>query len=129
MQKSEITVRIMRDGTKSVLLDGVEIARIMTDPIPAELAHYGQQKTVGPEEKEEREATGHTQGRKGCKAKRINMAFWSKNYKFVQVMSRATGMTMTDFVNTILDDYRSSNADAYRRAKNFLREVQEQDER
>lgn len=49
---------------------------------------------------------GTTQGRKGLKLKRINMAFSDENYLFVQKEARRQGMTMTAFVNAILDDYR-----------------------
>ena len=49
---------------------------------------------------------GTTQGRKGLKLTRIKMAFSEENYQFVQKEARRQGMTMTAFVNAILDDYR-----------------------
>lgn len=47
-----------------------------------------------------------TQGRKGCHAKRINMAFSDDNYEWIRKTARQEGITMTQLVNAILDSYR-----------------------
>lgn len=62
--------------------------------------------TATPEEKRDREAMGNTQGKKGCKMERINMAFTTENYEFIGKMSRFYGKTMTKFVNQVITDYR-----------------------
>lgn len=49
---------------------------------------------------------GTTQGRKGQKLKRINMAFSDLNHDFIKKESRRQGMTATAFVNMIIDEYR-----------------------
>ncbi len=77
------------------------------------------QGAAGKEEQETRMADGKTQGRKGCHAPRINLAFTSTNYDFVKVMSCATGETMTDFINFVLDQYREEHHETYDQAKAF----------
>lgn len=49
---------------------------------------------------------GTTQGKKGFKLKRINMAFSDINHDYVTKESRRRGMSATAFVNQILDEYR-----------------------
>lgn len=50
---------------------------------------------------------GSTQGKKGQKLKRINMAFSDVNHEFIISESRKNGISATAFVNRILDAYRS----------------------
>ena len=42
------------------------------------------------------------QGVKGSKALRINMAFDDDVYRYILLMSKIKGMTMTEFVNDIV---------------------------
>ena len=42
------------------------------------------------------------QGVKGSKALRINMAFDDDVYRYIHLMSKIKGMTMTEFVNDIV---------------------------
>ena len=42
------------------------------------------------------------QGVKGSKALRINMAFDDDVYRYIRLMSKIKGMTMTEFVNDIV---------------------------
>lgn len=86
----------------------------------------GQQQEVTPEEKAEREATGRTQGRKGCKAVRINMAFWSDNHEFIKTMARISGKTMTEYTNLVIAKYREEHPDIYNRAKDLIADLEQQ---
>lgn len=52
---------------------------------------------------------GKTQGKKGHKAPRINMAFSPENYKWIKTRSRQIGISATEFVNTILERERLKN--------------------
>lgn len=52
---------------------------------------------------------GSTQGKKGQKLKRINMAFSDANHEFIVTESRKNGISATAFVNRILDAYRNQN--------------------
>lgn len=54
-------------------------------------------------------AFGETQGRKGCKAKRINMAFSDENHQYLKFESRRNGMSITEFTNMIITKYRNNN--------------------
>jgi hypothetical protein len=47
-----------------------------------------------------------TQGRKGLRLPRINMGFTPANHEFVRRASRMRGQSMTEFVNTLIDDER-----------------------
>lgn len=49
---------------------------------------------------------GTTQGKKGQKLKRINMAFSDLNHEYITKESRRQGMTATAFVNMIIEEYR-----------------------
>lgn len=70
-----------------------------------------------------RSAELRTQGRQGCKAPRINMAFTVDNYEFIRVMSKATGRTMTQFVNLVIAAYRKEHPDILAQARGFLETV------
>ena len=80
----------------------------------------GQQATATPEEQAERAATLTTQGRKGCKAVRINMAFTPENHTFIKVMSKATGRTMAKMINDIIAAYRNEHPELLEKANDFL---------
>ena len=80
-------------------------------------ARKGQQSSASPEEQAERAADLKTQGRKGCKAVRINMAFTPENYEYIQTMSRLRGQSLTAFVNKLIDKHREQNADLYEQIK------------
>ncbi len=51
---------------------------------------------------------GSTQGRKGVKLKRINLAFDDMNYEYIRLEAKRRGKTITEFVNGIIEDYRVS---------------------
>lgn len=77
----------------------------------------GQQGTASPQEAAERAAQLRTQGRKGCKATRINMAFTPENHEFIKIMSSITGQTMTEFANLVIERYRMEHPEIYDKAK------------
>ena len=78
---------------------------------------------VTPEEAAERLANMNTQGAKGCKAARINMAVSPDNYEFIRVMARLTGKTLTGFVNYALDQYREEHSELYKEVKEFFKKL------
>ena len=80
----------------------------------------GQQGTASPQEAAERADQLRTQGRKGCKAVRINMAFTSENHQFIKVMSKITGKTMTQFTNYLVEQYRTEHPELYAKAKEII---------
>ncbi len=82
----------------------------------------GQQGKASPQEAAERAEEMRTQGRKGCKATRINMAFSPANHQFIKIMARATGRTMTETVNLIIGKYQEEHPELMDKAKGFLDE-------
>ena len=79
----------------------------------------GQQTIPSAEEAQERMSNMKTQGRKGLKAVRINMAFSPANHAFIKVMARATGQTMTGALNSMLDTLREANPQIMEEAQKF----------
>ena len=62
---------------------------------------------------------GKTQGRKGCKAHRFNMAFSPKAYDFIVCMARVRGETITGFVNHLIEKCIDENQEVYQKALEF----------
>lgn len=86
-------------------------------------AKRGQQGKASPQEQAERAEDLRTQGRKGCKAIRINMAFSPENHQFIKVMAKATGRTMTEYTNYIIKAYRTEHPEFMEQANSFLQLV------
>ena len=61
-----------------------------------------------------------TQGRRGYKLQRINMGFTPTNLDYIRTMSKAKGMTQTQFVNMILDQHREQAGEAFAKIKELL---------
>lgn len=83
----------------------------------------GEQGTASPEEARERAGKLQTQGRKGCKATRINMAFTPENHEFIKVLAKATGNSMTQFTNLVVAAYRNEHPELMAKANDFLATV------
>ena len=80
----------------------------------------GQQGTASPQEAATRAASLKTQGRKGCKATRINMAFTPDNHEFIKTMARISGKTMTEFTNFVIAKYREEHPEIFEQAKAII---------
>lgn len=91
--------------------------------VRGDLAQATDEKKARPvatqEDKEVREATGRTQGKKGCRAKRINFAFWTDTYDYVNTMARVEGYSIAKFVNTKLLELMAKDK-KYKRIKEVL---------
>lgn len=101
---------------------GISTGRVSAG-IEKSIGNKGQQAAADPEEQAERAAAGRTQGRKGCKAVRINMPFTPDNHQFIKIMSRATGKTMTQVTNTIIAAYRNEHPEYLAKAQDFLEDI------
>ncbi len=64
----------------------------------------------------------NARGLGGVKAKRINMAFTPANHDFLTVLSRMSGMTITDFANKIIDKARTEYKDLYDEAQKLKKQ-------
>lgn len=98
---------------------GINTGRVY-ESIEQATSTKGQQGTVSPQEAAERMAALKTQGRKGCKATRINMAFTPENHEFIKVMAKASGRTMTEFANLVIAAYRNEHPEIMEKAQGFL---------
>ena len=68
-------------------------------------------------------AQGKTSGRKGLKLPRINVAFAPDLYEYVRTMARVRGETLTDFVNDVLRQSMTENAEIYAKAIEFKNSI------
>ena len=94
----------------------------VADALTRGMGGKGRQMDAPPEEKERREATGKTRGRKGCKLPRVNLALWTENHDYVETMSNMYGQSMTDFINGIITEHRERNTH-YQKAKALREEI------
>ncbi len=76
-------------------------------------------KTYTDAQKEALRAAGLTQGRRGVKMRRINMAFDDDVHEYIQTMARVRGETLTAFTNAVFRKSMEDNAELYERAKAF----------
>ena len=58
-----------------------------------------------------------TQGRKGAKLPRINMAFTPQNLEYLRVMAGLRGQSVTRYVNALVEQDMELNRAAYDAAK------------
>lgn len=73
--------------------------------------------------KEDEYDASKTQGKKGMKTNRINMGFSPENYEYLRVMSGIRSMTITKFVNFIIEEDRKQNADLYIKARDLKNSI------
>lgn len=84
------------------------------------VSNKGKQAEPTEQEKHERREAMQTQGRKGCKSVRINMAFTDTNHEFLKVMARISGQSITQFCNYVIEQYRTEHPDIYDQAKAII---------
>ncbi len=64
--------------------------------------------------------TPKTQGKKGQKLPRINMAFDEENIEYLRLISRIRGVSMTQYVNNLLNEDRKVNDNLLKKAEKLL---------
>lgn len=88
-----------------------DAAAVKTDRVYSDLEQATgkrqQQATASAEEIAERRENLRTQGRKGVKAVRLNVAFTPKNHQFIKVYASSTGQTTAEAVNEMIDFART----------------------
>ena len=80
----------------------------------------GTQRPASEAEILERRGKLQTQGRKGCKATRINMAFTPDNHEFIKIMAAISGMSITRFNNYVIEQYRADHPETFEIAKQAI---------
>lgn len=83
----------------------------------------GRQTTATPEEQAERMANLSTQGRKGCKSVRLNLAMTPENHQFIMVLSKVTGRTQAKMVNGIIAAYRNEHPELLEKAHEAIASI------
>lgn len=61
-----------------------------------------------------------TQGRKGAKLPRINMAFTPQNLEYLRIMAGLRGQSVTRYVNTLVEQDMELNRAVYDTAKRLV---------
>jgi hypothetical protein len=61
-----------------------------------------------------------TQGKKGKKLDRMNMGFSPENYEYLRTMAGIHKMTITAYVNYIIEQDRKNNTDLYIKARDLM---------
>ena len=104
-------------NTNNIFTQQIEeaTAELTPEPIPRQKRGGTPSKEVVEQAREQ----GRTQGRKGCKAHRFNMAFSPKSYDFIVTMARVRGETITSFVNHLIEQCADDNAEIYQQALKF----------
>lgn len=64
-----------------------------------------------------------TQGRKGFKMPRMNMSFTPSNMDYLKTMASIHSMSITRYLNHIIERHAEVNAARYQKAKEFLRDA------
>ena len=80
-----------------------------------------ERKVYTEQEAQELRQAGKTQGRKGCKAIRINMAFTPDVHQYIKIMARARGQSVTEFTNYVFRQSMEQNKDLYEQSKSFVK--------
>lgn len=96
------------------------IQEVTADPAPAEIPRRSRNEAYTEEEIQTARAQGRTQGRKGVKAVRINMAFAPDVHQYIKVMARARGESVTEFTNYVFRQSMEKNASLYEQMKSFV---------
>lgn len=104
-------------NTSNVFEEQIKAATAEKAPEPIPRQHRDQ--TPTQEIIDQAREQGRTQGRKGCKMHRFNMAFSPKAYQFLSCMARVRGETMTSFVNHLIEKCADDNAGIYQQALKF----------
>lgn len=100
------------------VFDSIETAT--AEAAPAQIARRSRSEEPTQEEINLAREQGKTQGRKGVKAVRINMAFAPDVHAYIKTMARARGESVTDFTNYVFRQSMAQNADLYEQAQTFV---------
>lgn len=89
----------------------------------ADVKKRGPRRTYNEQEAREIAETMKTSGRKGCGLPRVNFAFRPSIYEYVTTMARVSGMSMTEFINKVLEEHMNEHQDLYNKALEFRNQL------
>lgn len=96
------------------------IEKATAEPAPKPIKRRSRSQEPTAEEIQLAREQGRTQGRKGVKATRINMAFSPSVHDYIKTMARARGESVTAFTEYVFRQSMEANADLYEKAKEFV---------
>lgn len=89
------------------------IEEATAEPAPKELKRRSRSTEPTAEEIQAAREQGKTQGRKGVKCLRVNMQFTPEIHDYIRTMSRAAGMSITEFTNHVFAQHMEAHQDKY----------------
>jgi len=111
--------------TKSFKGDNPALSFLGGLPTPQEQQERNaQEEQQAQQEQEVHEALHKTQGRKGHKLPRFNMALAQENLDYLRIISRIEGVTMTEYVNRIVAADRERRAATIAAARGIIKGVE-----
>ena len=66
-----------------------------------------------------------TMSEKRNNLERFNLGLTSENLQYVRVMAKVTGVAATRYIDNLITKEREANKDKYKRAQEFIRDVNE----
>ncbi len=81
------------------------------------------QKSASPEEAARRQAELKTQGKKGCKAARLNVTFTPDHIEYLRVMAGISGQSITQFLHNVIEGHKEAHADLYAQAQSIKNQL------
>ena len=115
-KKIDFTANTGKDSSR--VIDTIQQAT--AEAAPTEIPRRSRQEEYTAEEIQTAREQGKTQGRRGIKATRINMAFSPDVHKYIKVMARARGESVTEFTNYVFRSSMEQNAELYEQAQSFV---------
>lgn len=91
------------------------------------LHYYKPRKTYGKRATKQALDTMKTQGRKGIKLPRINMAFTPDNYDYIKTMAAIRGLSMSEFINMVIAKDLKENQKFYNKALQIQNDMNKQE--
>lgn len=119
--KKDLLSGMKKTAAYSETISAIETAT--AEPPAKEIKRRSRSQAPTAQEVQEAREAGKTQGRKGCKAVRINMAFSPDVHDYIKTMSKVTGKSVTQFTNDVFRKSMIDNADLYEKAQQFAKEV------
>ncbi len=92
----------------------------ITNTMKNEQSYCDEYEDIGTEKSTDNDKT---QGRKGKKLPRLNMAFYNNNLDYVQKIAGIKGISATAYINQLIDMDKEKNKEIYEKIKNINYEL------
>lgn len=106
--RASVASAFMSAAQEDIQEGAQEVAQDVTHEVAQEATQKVAQVAARPSTDESHPAYIRTQGRKGKKKPRINMAFEPHLYEFIRAEAKRQDISLTQLVNEIIEIYRKS---------------------